>query len=541
MAQENKLTMRFEAHTIEHLGVKMYSNTPPAIAELIANSYDACAQEVYIRLYSGEQFKIEVEDNGDGMTFDEVNDHFLRIGRNRRKEKQPNSCGRKPTGKKGLGKLALFGLGNKITIITKKDKSQVKFTLDYKEILDWKGADYTTTPEITNIGEKTGTIIILEDLKRKTNYPIEKYANSISKLFNFKDKDFKVFISLNDGKPIEIHNKLKYDNISPQFKWIFDEIKNITNSDYENKDKITGELLTTEKPLKPGLRGITLFANGRMVNSAEFFGRSESSHFYSYLTGWLDVDFIDDSFDDYISTDRQSINWESEVTNQLKTYLSETLKVLEQLWREKRKELKKEIIKEKTNVDVANWLQNVPENIRIQLEPILNSLDNSELTTEEQTVTFQNLHTIIPDYPYFHWRQLHPTIQDAAENDYINKDYYRAFIEAAKRFINETRTKSQSVTQSDQSMMGSVYGHNAVISVCGNYKKPDGNDFHADTLKSIEEGQKFLSMGIVAGGRNPVSHEEINDLRDSDLFSEKDCLDGLSLLSHLMKRLDNAI
>lgn len=541
MADDNKLVMRFEAHTIEHLGVKMYSHTPPAIAELIANSYDACAKIVNIRLYSGEQFRIEVEDNGDGMTFDEVNDYFLRIGRNRRKEKQPNSCGRKPTGKKGLGKLALFGLGNKITIITKKENSQVEFTLDYNQILEWEGTDYTPTYETTEIGDETGTIIILEELKRKTNYPIEEYANSISKLFNFKDRDFKVYISLNDGEPIEIHNKLKYENITPQFEWTFDEIKNIANSDYENKDKILGKLITTEKPLKPGLRGITLFANGRMANSAEFFGRSESSHFYSYLTGWLDVDFIDDFPDDYISTDRQSLNWENEVTNQLKSYLSETLKALEKLWREKRKELKKEKIKEKTNVDVATWLQNVPENIRTQLEPILDTLDNSELTTEEQTSTFQNLHKIVPDYPYFHWRQLHPTIQNATEADYINKDYYRAFIEAAKRYITETRAKSQSALQSDQSMMGNVYGHNAVISVCGNYKKPDGNDFHADTLKSIEDGQKYLSMGIVAGGRNPISHEEIKDLRDSDLFSEKDCLDGLSLLSHLMKRLDNSV
>ncbi len=541
MAEDNKLVMRFEAHTIEHLGVKMYSHTPPAIAELIANAYDACAKEVNIRLYSGNQFKIEVEDDGDGMTFKEVNDFFLRIGRNRRKEKQPNSCGRKPTGKKGLGKLALFGLGNKITIITKKDKSQVRFTLDYNEILEWKGTDYTPTFEITDIGDETGTIIILEELKRKTNYPIEEYANSISKLFNFKDKDFKVYISLNNREPIEIHNKLKYENITPQFEWAFDEIKNIANSDYENKDNIIGKLITTEKPLKPGLRGITLFSNGRLANSAEFFGRSESSHFYSYLTGWLDVDFIDDYPEDYISTDRQSLNWESEVTSQLKTYLSETLKSLEQLWREKRKELKKEKIKEKTNVDVATWLQNVPENIRTQLEPILNTLDNSELTTEEQTATFQNLHTIVPDYPYFHWRQLHPTIQDAAETDYINKDYYRAFIEAAKRYITEARRISGSTNSSDQNMMGQIFGHNSQLSVCSNYKKPDGNDFHADTLKSIEDGQKFLSMGIVAGGRNPISHEEIRDLRDSDLFSEKDCLDGLSLLSHLMKRLDNAV
>ena len=89
--------------------------------------------------------------------------------------------------------------------------------------------------------------------------------------------------------------------------------------------------------------------------------------------------------------------------------------------------------------------------------------------------------------------------------------------------------------------MGQVFGHNNQLSVSANYKKPDGNNFNSDTLKSIEDGQKFLSMGIVAGGRNPVSHEEIKDLRDSDLFSEKDCLDGLSLLSHLMKRLENAV
>ena len=45
----------------------------------------------------------------------------------------------------------------------------------------------------------------------------------------------------------------------------------------------------TKKPLKPGLRGISLFANGRLVNAAEFFGVSESSHAFSYFTGWLDV------------------------------------------------------------------------------------------------------------------------------------------------------------------------------------------------------------------------------------------------------------
>ncbi len=112
----NKLKMTFDPRTIEHLGIKMYSTLPPAIAELIANAYDACASEAIVKL-SDNPKKIEVIDNGTGMTFNEVNEYFLKIGRNRRIESQETPCERFPTGKKGLGKLALFGIGKKIEVI----------------------------------------------------------------------------------------------------------------------------------------------------------------------------------------------------------------------------------------------------------------------------------------------------------------------------------------------------------------------------------------------------------------------------------------
>ena len=48
-----------------------------------------------------------------------------------------------------------------------------------------------------------------------------------------------------------------------------------------------------------------------------------------------------------------------------------------------------------------------------------------------------------------------------------------------------------------------------------------------------------LSQGVIEGGRNVVVHEEQIDLSHSGLFSEKDCLDMLSLLSHLMCRIEN--
>lgn len=84
-------------------------------------------------------------------------------------------------------------------------------------------------------------------------------------------------------------------------------------------------------------------------------------------------------------------------------------------------------------------------------------------------------------------------------------------------------------------------GKTSPLSVTKKYlrEQPD-NFFSQSTLDSIEDGQKHMSMGVVSGCRNPVAHEEITKLRSSNLFSEKDCLDALGLLSHLQRRLDDA-
>ena len=78
---QSELKMSFDPKTIEHLGLKMYSHLPNAIAELVANAYDACATVAKIKLYDEDDKLIIVEDNGFGMTFDEVNEKFLRIGK----------------------------------------------------------------------------------------------------------------------------------------------------------------------------------------------------------------------------------------------------------------------------------------------------------------------------------------------------------------------------------------------------------------------------------------------------------------------------
>ncbi|MBI2487684.1 MAG: ATP-binding protein [Deltaproteobacteria bacterium] len=53
--KDEELIMKFDPNTIQHLGIQMYSTLPPVIVELVANSYDAEANEVKIYLYDNRE------------------------------------------------------------------------------------------------------------------------------------------------------------------------------------------------------------------------------------------------------------------------------------------------------------------------------------------------------------------------------------------------------------------------------------------------------------------------------------------------------
>lgn len=110
-----------------------------------------------------------------------------------------------------------------------------------------------------------------------------------------------------------------------------------------------------------------------------------------------------------------------------------------------------------------------------------------------------------------------------------------------KRYKNAVKTKSGVSATEDRDIVSNAFGKEKILETTANFKmRPNGTPFEKITLDNIEDGQKFLSMGVVCGGRNVVSHEELSDLKDTGLFTEKDCLDMLSILSHLFKRLDDA-
>lgn len=543
----DELKMSFDPLTIEHLGVKMYSHIPNAIAELVANAYDADAKNVQIKLYETDNDKkIQIVDDGIGMDFDEINSKFLRIGRNRRKDgAEVSPGGRKATGKKGLGKLALFGIGDLIEVSTIKKETgkQITFSLSWENLKRTEGRDYKPEFEIESCDvEMHGTTITLCKLRRESPFDKASLANSIARLFNCFSRDFKCFVTLNNDEPIEVNNELKYKNIESQFEWEFPSFSQSIESDFPQKGNISGKIISTEKPISPNYRGITLFANGRLVNTAEFFGVPESSHVFSYLTGWLNIDFIDELEEDVISTNRQSLNWELPAISELRKFLISCLRKVIVQWREKRNEASKQALIQHTHVDTEKWFSALPAEVKDNVEAIVDKvISDSDMPTEKQASIISMIHEIMPEYPYYHYRHLHTAVQDASKKDYESNDYYRAFLEAIKRYINIVKETSGSTNHSEASMMGEVFGDSKRFTVTKKYKKPDGGDFSPSTITTIEEGQKYLSMGIVSGARNPLSHSEIKDLRGSNLFNEFDCLDALSLLSHLFRRLDDAI
>ena len=120
----DRYEMSISLGVLDHLGLNLYSNTPSVISEVIANAWDADATRVEVTIDIAAK-TITVTDNGHGMDVDDINKRYLRVGYRRRDEQGPSTPrGRKPMGRKGIGKLSLFSIANKIFVHTMKAEGE---------------------------------------------------------------------------------------------------------------------------------------------------------------------------------------------------------------------------------------------------------------------------------------------------------------------------------------------------------------------------------------------------------------------------------
>ena len=78
MTNKNQFKLEVDLNVINHLGVGLYSSTPAALTELVANAWDADATEVHITIDPGNQ-TIVIEDDGHVMDAKAVHEKFLNV------------------------------------------------------------------------------------------------------------------------------------------------------------------------------------------------------------------------------------------------------------------------------------------------------------------------------------------------------------------------------------------------------------------------------------------------------------------------------
>ena len=387
---DDKLKLKFDISIIELLGDQLYTQLPAVLSEYISNSYDADSTEVEI-LFDIEDdgiFKTDIiiKDNGIGIAdentniVNQINEKYLQIGRRRRKiehESLSKIYKRKIQGKKGIGKLAGFGITKRIDITTISNQVLNEFILDYEKMHQVDpGEDYY--PEHKCIDEPTdiqsGTIIKLCDVSKKTEIDLSKLCISLVKRNNTFDDNFKVtLIKKVNGfecDKIIIDSQMYLESIkqinSIQFEWsIPEDLYNLELDEEINNyfinNKIKGKVYTTSTPLKKEDQGIILYANGKLCQDNCTFNERSNDNFYQYMFGNLEVDFIDNDIEiDNISTSRDSLVWENDISQKLKENINEVLKKIQSRWRDLRKEEKKEEIKKVTNTDIDKWLDSLP-------------------------------------------------------------------------------------------------------------------------------------------------------------------------------------
>ena len=374
----NKYKMRISRLTIDKLGVKLYDKVSAVIAELVSNSYDADATEVIIEapmdIYlaskaaghiTDRDYEIKVSDDGIGMTPDEVNNYYLVVGAERRVDNRPRrgdtspGFNRKVMGRKGVGKLAPFGIcevmevltsgGEKITRPRADGKSETGYQtahliLNRQDMLKDSEFEYEPTPgpQDDTLRPKSGTTIILKRFAYRRVPAHSTFSRQLSQRFGLPTanwmvktrdttktptaKDYetrlgpfsvetmdnsKITLNGPTGPNLSVADDTEYSAVGPTGERIeeFSAGFHCDGCFYP----ITGWAAYSKNPYRDDLMaGVRIYCRGKIAGQTAVFNRGAGFHgehsIRSYLVGELHADWLDEH-EDLIQTDRRDILW----------------------------------------------------------------------------------------------------------------------------------------------------------------------------------------------------------------------------------------
>ncbi len=348
---------RISRMTVDKLGVRLYDRVSAVVAELVANAYDADAENVCIRVplstllarrnpETGQiqeyEYMIEVRDDGHGMTPSEANEHFLRVGKDRRIEqgKTSRNLNRPVMGRKGIGKLAPFGICRIIEIISaggdKTDEGYIvsHFIMDYDKILEH--SDEPVEMEKGRLDRTyrkvPGTTIRLKNFLPKRVPDLTTFHRQLAVRFGLRQTAFRVKVE-DTRNPVE----------NPTFEVSEFGIPLMENTRVELSEypieledgrnlPVTGWMgLAKEAYKNEESAGVRIYTRGKIVATTRDFERpagfTGEFTLRSYLVGEIHAEWLDeDEGEDLITTDRQDILWESDYGRALRKWGAERIK-----------------------------------------------------------------------------------------------------------------------------------------------------------------------------------------------------------------------
>lgn len=179
---EKQISFKSRARLMPQIGDQLIKNESIALLELVKNAYDADAPDVWVEMWDidkTDKGKIIVKDNGDGMDLSIVENSWMEIGTDNKKNllddyilnDKKSALGRLPMGEKGIGRFGVHKLGSKIVLITRmQGRKEVVVKIDWTS---FEKFDYLEQVPITVIerepeyftGQQKGTYIEITELK----------------------------------------------------------------------------------------------------------------------------------------------------------------------------------------------------------------------------------------------------------------------------------------------------------------------------------------------------------------------------------------
>lgn len=174
---EEKLQFSVDSSLLFQLGEQLVAKPSVALAELVKNAYDADATEIVITMENvGEPGgTISLADNGHGMTFEEIQNGWMRIATNSKQENPlSRHFSRFLTGAKGIGRFAARRLGSRLFLQSIAHRPQDNFKEAIGVTFEWNefrpGTDITKVlVEYSRVrvadDSKTGVVLVVENAR----------------------------------------------------------------------------------------------------------------------------------------------------------------------------------------------------------------------------------------------------------------------------------------------------------------------------------------------------------------------------------------